>query len=111
MKRLLLIYTIFLMTALVSSCAVYKGYYNEIPTTNVNHTIDSLSNSMDLSLSDYKNWFKSTYYSDSSRTDQYVSTLYNKDTLIVVSVTQFTSLDSSLLKDTSIIRIEKRLNR
>lgn len=99
------------MAALVSSCAVYKGYYNEIPTTNVGYTIDSLANSMNLSLSDYKNWFKSTYYSDSSRTDQYVSTLHNKDTLIVVSVTQFTSLDSSILKDTSIIRIEKKLNK
>ena len=99
------------MAALISSCAVYKGYYNEISTTDVNHTIDSLANSMNLSLSYYKNWFKSTYYNDSSRTEQYVSTLYNKDTLIVVSVTQFTSLDSSLLKDTSIIRIEKRLNR
>lgn len=111
MKRFLLIYMIALMTALVSSCAVYKGYYNEISTTDVNYTIDSLANSMNLSLSDYRDWFKSTYYSDSSRTDQYVSTLYNKDTLIVVSVTQFISLDSSLLKDTSIIRIEKRLNK
>lgn len=106
MKRFLSIYILFLMAALVSSCAVYKGYYNEIHTVNTNHTLDSLATIENITLPDYKEWFKTVYYTDSSETLQYVSTLTNKDTLIVISVTQSTSL-----KDTSIIRIEKKLNK